>query len=394
MVSAHASPLSRAADPHIAGLSAELCRRGHEVTVYHRRDDPSLPERVRADAGYDVVHVPAGPRTRLADEDVLPHMGDFTSFLLHEWGESPPDVVHGHRWMSGLVSVLGGRRIRVPVVQTFHSLALGETRRSAAGTGPAERGKIEALVGKEATHVVATSAGEAFTLVKAGVARSRISIVGSGVDLSLFTPEGSRARRGRPYRVVLARPLPAHHTLDAIFTAVSRVDAAELVVTRVPESGRADDPCFATLRARAEEFGVGSKVVFAGTVVRDAVPALLRSADAVVCAPAYDPSGVVALEAMACGVPVVAISAGELADVVVDGVTGLLVPPDDPEALARALHRLLLNSTLREGFAMASRDRVTVRYSWRRVAREVLKVYERAGAGAAKTAAMAPDPLR
>lgn len=108
--------------------------------------------------------------------------------------------------------------------------------------------------------------------------------------------------------------------------------------------------------------------------------ALVRSADAVVCAPLYEPSGAVAIEAMACGVPVVATAVGALADVVVNGVTGLLVPPGEPDSLSRALRSLLLDDTLRNEFAVAGRDRVAARYSWSRVAEDVLRVYARAGA--------------
>ncbi|MCP2241753.1 glycosyltransferase [Lentzea aerocolonigenes] len=386
MVSAHASPLGQDLDSHVTGLAAALGRHGHDVTIYHRRDDADLPVRVRADHGYDVVHVSAGPPTRLDDDQALPHMGDFASFLLREWAVSQPDVVHGHRWMSGLVSVLGGRRVRVPVVQTFHSLAVsGKQHR-----GAVERGKIEALVAKEAAHVVATSSSEAFALAAAGVDRRKISVVTSGVDLDAFTPDGPPAHRDQKYRVVVAEPLPSHRSIDAMFTALSRVDGAELVIIGLP----GDSPATAELRARAEKIGVAPRVVFVGSVAHEAVPALLRSADAVVCAPAHEPSGAVALEAMACGIPVLATAIGELADVVVDGVTGLLVTPEDSDGLARALHRLLLDDTLRQEFSMASLDRVDARYSWNQVALEVLRVYERAGVPAAKTTDLSVDPVR
>jgi glycosyltransferase involved in cell wall biosynthesis len=374
MVSAHSSPLDRAAHPHgtqVAGLAAALCRHGHDVTVYSRWDSDA-PGRLRTDQGYKVVHVPAGPRTRLDEAHALPHMGDFTSFVMHEWAVSQPDVVHGHRWMSGLVSVLGGRRIRVPVVQTFDSLA------PAGDTGQAERGRIEVLIAKEAAHVAVAGPTEAFALSRAGVGRTKISVVPSGVDVDAFTPEGARARRDRRHRVVAAGPLPPNEIIEGILAALSRVDGAELVIA---------DAVPARVRARAEQLGVA---VTAGAVV----PALLRSADAVVCAPAHEPSGAAALEAMACGVPVVATAAGGLQDVVVHGVTGLLVPPDDAEGLARALYTLLLDDTLRQEFAVASRDRVTARYAWSQVALEVLRVYGRAGLAAAKTPVMSTDPVQ
>ncbi|USX54767.1 glycosyltransferase [Lentzea sp. HUAS12] len=372
MVSVHGGPLADASGPQedtpVTGLSAALARQGHEVTVYHRRDRPDAPERIRTDRGVEVVLVPAGPLEPFADEHVLPHIGDFTSFILQDWASSPPDVVHGHRWMSGMVSVLGGRRAGVPVVQTFHSLAAAEQRDCPVDTASDERRRIEVLVGREAAHVTAGSAGEAFELARTGVKRTKISVVPGGVDVAAFTPEGPRAPRDRPFRVVT--PLHRRHT-GAVVTALSRIDGAELVVSGLPAQG---DPVVEKLRERGRQ--AGTKVVFARAVT----PELLRSADAVVCASSYEPSGALALEAMACGVPVVASAVDALADVVVDGVTGLLVPAGEQEGLARALRSLLLNDTLRDEFSVAGHDRVMARYSWDHVAADFLRVYERAGA--------------
>ncbi|MGW4213523.1 glycosyltransferase [Lentzea sp. NPDC004789] len=381
MVFAHAGSLGVAWRSHIAGLSSALGRHGHDVTVYTRRDDPDVPGRVRTDPGYEVVHVPAGPAVPLADADCLPHTGAFISFLLEEWASSPPDVVHGHGWMSGMVSVLGGRRARVPVVQTFHSLAAVERHHRVSDTGPEERGRIELLVGKEAAHVAAVSSDEMAELIKAGVDRTKISVVPEGVDIDRLTPEGPQAGRGQLYRVLTTAPLLRYRDVEAVITAFSSLDEAELVIAGGTESGRLHDgPELVKLRDHAEHLGVGDRVVFAGAVADSAKPALLRSADVVICAPSYEPSGAVAIEAMACGVPVVATAVGALADVVVNGVTGLLVPPGEPDGLSRALRSLVLDDTLRNEFAVAGRDRVTARYSWSRVAEDVLRVYARAGA--------------
>ncbi|GHH40616.1 glycosyltransferase [Lentzea cavernae] len=389
MVSADGSPLDEAAGPHgayVDGLSAALCRDGHEVAVYTRRDHRGAPARVRTDRGYELVHVPAGPAERLADEDALPHIGAFTSSLLREWATSPPDVVHGHRWVSGMVSVLGGRRISVPVVQTFHSLAAAEQRHcTTRGTGPEQRRKLEVLVGREVAHVAAGSSSEAFELLNAGVHRSAISVVPSGVDIDAFTPDGPEARRGRPHRVVLTGTQLTPRHVDAVISALFRVDGAELVVAGLPLGRPGGDPA----AAKARDVDAGPRVAFTGPVARSAMPALLRSADVVVCASSYEPSSAIALEAMACGVPVVATAVDALADVVVDGVTGLLVPPGEQVALSRALRSLLLNDTLRNEFAVAGRDRVTARYSWDRVAADFLRLYEQAGARTAGAA----DPV-
>jgi glycosyltransferase involved in cell wall biosynthesis len=114
-------------------------------------------------------------------------------------------------------------------------------------------------------------------------------------------------------------------------------------------------------------------------VDRTGLPALLRSADVVVCTPWYEPFGVVPLEAMGCGMPVVASAVGGLTDTIVDGITGRLVPPRKPRALAGTLHHLLGHASLREQYGAAGRDRAWARYGWDRVAAETVRVYEQAG---------------
>jgi glycosyltransferase involved in cell wall biosynthesis len=148
------------------------------------------------------------------------------------------------------------------------------------------------------------------------------------------------------------------------------------------------DPEVARLRRVATERGVADRVVFAGRVGRDAMPALFRSADVVVAVPWYEPFGIVPLEAMACGVPVVASEVGGLQDTVCEGSTGELVPPRRPDVLAHRLRQLLADPIRREGYGLAGVDRARVRYSWDRVAKDTEHVYAGvlARAGAAEGA--------
>lgn len=389
MVSEHASPLAVLGDVdaggqnlYVAELSATLCRHGHEVVVYTRRDHPRSSARVRTDQGYDVVHVPAGPATRLAKDELLPHMGEFAHFLAARWSDDTPDVVHAHFWMSGLAAVHGARPMNVPVVQTYHALGIVKRRHQAADdTSPPERVGVERLIGRRVAAIAATCSDEVSELIRMGLARSRMSIVPCGVDLAMFTPEGPRAERGRPRRIVTVGRFVRRKGFDDVIAALSKLDDTELVIAGGPAGGRLrDDPEAKRLRALATDAGVADRVVFTGQVSRSDMPALLRSADAVVCAPWYEPFGIVPLEAMACGVPVVATAVGGLTDTVVDGVTGVHVPPRDPAALARALHALLADATQRQEFGIAGQDRVAARYSWDRVAADMLRVYQRARA--------------
>ncbi|QQQ78570.1 glycosyltransferase [Saccharothrix sp. 6-C] len=388
MVSEHAGPLAALGgvdaggqNVHVAALSEALSALGHDVVVHTRRDDPGLPERVRTEQGYDVVHVPAGPAHPVPKDELLPHMGDFARFLEQQWQEERPDVVHAHFWMSGLASVLAARKVGVPVVQTYHALGTVKRRHQGADdTSPPQRIGIERMIGREADRIAATCDDEVVELMRMGVRRSRISVVPCGVDPTRFRPEGPALRRRLPHRVVSVGRLVPRKGFQDLITALRSLPDTELVIAGGPVDVESD-PEARRLAAHAERLGVRHRLCLAGQVSRDAMPALLRSADAVACVPWYEPFGIVPLEAMACGVPVVASAVGGLIDTVVDGVTGVLVPPRDPSALARALHSLLADQARREACGLAGLDRVGVRYTWSRIAEDTERVYARVTAG-------------
>lgn len=326
---------------HVAELCAALSSAGHEVTAYTRREDPAP---VATGANYDVAHVPSGPARPVAEDDLVAHLGSFAEFLTRQWRTRPPDVVHAHHWTSGLVSVIGAHRLGVPVVMSYHGL--GEPEMD-------QRCRTEALLAREAAWFTATSAAEAEELCQMGVRRSQLSVVPSGVDSAFFTPDGPvEVQDGRARVVVTGELAPSGHSA-AVGAVLSTVDHVEMMS--------------------------------ANDVARENRPAVLRSADVAVCAPTEERYGIAVLEAMACGLPVVATAVGALSDIVLPGVTGQLVGPHDSRRLARSLKSLLDDETRREQFGMAARDRVSGRYSRLRLANETLAVYRRAAGDRALT---------
>jgi glycosyltransferase involved in cell wall biosynthesis len=400
MVSEHASPLAAIGgvdaggqNVHVAALSAALTRRGHDVTVYTRRDDADLPENVPTDDGYRVTHVPAGPPKVLAKDELLPYMGDFAQFLDARWRRHRPDVAHAHFWMSGIATQLAAKHTRVPTVQTFH--ALGVVKRRYQGpldTSPEARLQLEALVAKGADWVAATCTDEVFELIRIGRSRSRISVVPCGVDADRFSPVGNCAGRTGRKRIVSVGRLVPRKGFDVMIQALPKIRDAELVIVGGPrESELHTDPEACRLRALAARLGVAERVHLTGAVAHDDMPAWFRSADVVACTPWYEPFGIVPLEAMACGVPVIASAVGGMLDTVVDEVTGRLVPPQDPDACAEAANQILYEPFLARGLGGAGRDRARSRYSWDRIAADTARIYDRLTAARLQTAGRSPQ---
>jgi len=388
MISEHASPLAEPGDGttsgqniHVAELSAALTARGHEVRVYTRGSAPGLPERVAAPAGYMVVHVPAGPAAPVARDALLPYMKDFGHWLARTWQEDGwrPDVVHAHFWMSGVAAVIARRQVDLPIVQTYHVLGTVKRRHhGAADPSPAERIGYERALGHAVDQVVAQCRDEIAGLRRMGVPMDKISLVPSGVDTERFCPTGPATARvpGR-HRVLAVGRLIARKGFQELVRALRAVPDAECVVIGGPPADRLDaHPLARELRELAVTCGVSERLKLVGAVPPAAMPAWYRSADVFAAAPWYEPFGLAPLEAMACGVPVVATAVGGLTDTVVDGVTGLLVPPRDPRALGTTMRKLLRDRQRRFAYGVAAVDRAREGYSWNRTVARLTEVYQ------------------
>jgi len=384
MVSEHANPMAalRGADAggqnvHVAALSAALAELGHRVTVYTRRDSPDAPETTRLCKGVTVSLVDAGPAEPVPKDELLPYMRAFGDRLADRFMMRRPSVVHAHFWMSGIAALRGAQPAGVPVVQTYH--ALGAVKRRHLGAddpSPAGRIASEVALGRGVDRIIATCSDEVFELMRMGLERERISVVPCGVDTTHFVADGPAVPRSRRLRLLVVSRLVERKGIDLVVRALVDLPDVELSIAGGPGDGPLEaDPEIRRLMAVADEAGVRDRVRFLGSVERPALPALMRGADAVVCTPWYEPFGIVPLEAMACGVPVVASAVGGLRDTVVDGVNGLLVPPRDVAALTAALRRLSEHPDLAREMGRAGARRARLRYAWPRVAQETAEIY-------------------
>ncbi|HJR40144.1 MAG TPA: glycosyltransferase [Nocardioidaceae bacterium] len=382
LVSEHANPLAAVGgvdaggqNVHVAALAGGLAERGHDVTVFTRRDSTSAPVQITAPDGYVVEHVPAGPATDVPKDELLRYMPAFAEYLSERWRAEPFDVVHAHFWMSGVASVEAARRTGTPVLQTFH--ALGTVKRRYQGrrdTSPPARIGLERRLCRTVDRVIATCSDEVEELRALGLPPDRASIIPCGVDVDTFHPQ-PRTNGGPPRLLVIGR-LVERKGVGNVIEALARLPGVHLDIAGGPSpDALSADPEVSRLRALADELGVSERVHFLGSVARPDVPALMCAADVVVAVPWYEPFGIVPVEAMACGRPVVGSAVGGLLDTVVPGVTGELVPPRRPDLVAAAVRDLLADPARRAAYGRAGQARAAETYQWRQVAADTEDVY-------------------
>jgi D-inositol-3-phosphate glycosyltransferase len=391
LVAQHATPLHPRAgsgpdsdDIGLSELTRRLASHGHQVTVFAQKDQPDLPDLTELHDGVRVKHIAAGPvpaHGQRDDASLLEQVPAFSGPLRSSWECERPDVVHALRWTSGLAALAAARDLDIPVVQEFSSLGVTERRDrvKADSAAAAARIRLEPAIGRSAAAVVATYSAEASDLASLGVHRSSIRVVPWGVDTGTFTPEGPAAKRdGRP-RLLTAADLNEQAPLETLLRALTKVPGAELLIVGGPDRAELpSDGAYAKLARFAGMLDISDRVIFTGRVEHAAMPALLRSADLVVSTCQYEPSGTTSLQAMACGTPVIAPPVGGHVDAVVDGTTGILIPPGRPALLAQRIRQLLAHPMLIEAYGVAAADRARSRYSWDRIAGETLAVYDKA----------------
>ena len=390
LVAQHATPLRPRTgsgpdsdDVGLSELTRKLAAHGHQVTVFAQKHQPDLPDQAELHDGVRVTHINAGPVPADGDRDdasLLERIPAFSGPLRSSWERERPDVVHALRWTSGLAALAAVRDLDIPVVQEFSSLGVTERRdRVKADGAAAARIRLEPAIGRSAAAVVATYSAEASDLANLGVHRSVIRVVPWGVDTDTFTPEGPVAKRnGRP-RLLTAADLNERAPLETLLRALTKVPGAELLIVGGPDRAELPkDSAYVGLARFAGALDISDRVTFTGRVEHSAMPALLRSADLVVSTCQYEPSGTTSLQAMACGTPVIAPPVGGHVDAVIDGTTGILIPPGRPALLAQRIRQLLAHPMLIEAYGVAAADRAKSRYSWDRIAGETLAVYDKA----------------
>ena len=395
-LSVHTSPLEQPGTGDAGGMNVyivevakRLARHGVEVEIFTRATSSDLPPVVEMVPGVHVRHVSAGPFEGLSKEELPSQLCAFTNGVLRAEAAHPPgryDLIHSHYWLSGQVGWLARERWGVAHVHTAHTLAKVKNRLIAAGDRPEPKARVigEEQVIAESDRLIANTRCEARDLVHHYDADpARIAVVPPGVDLDRFRPgrarSEDRARLGLPPGRIVAfvgriQPLKAPDVLISALASLRGTDIS-LVVCGGPSGSGLDRPT--ALIELATSLGVRDRVLFLPPQTGDDLAALYRAAD-LVAVPSYNESfGLVALEAQACGTPVVAAAVGGLVTAVRDGVSGVLVDGHDPREWARVLDTLLA-APRRRAELSAGAVAHAARFSWDRTAEGLLRVYREA----------------
>jgi D-inositol-3-phosphate glycosyltransferase len=383
---------------HVLGVARTIARRGHDVRVY----TSSVPTATVADT-HGLVGIAPPPAARTDPDDVPGSSRAFGSWLADEWSRGwCPDIVHGHFYTNGLAGLLAARTVGIPFVQTFHQFDRAASRDPGARSvriestaadpanplGPGNRRGYERLLGVQADAVVATWADEIADLVGLRVPRRAIMVVPEPVDTALYRPAqqsrsfirpGHDAVASGPVKVVSIGPLDGGYGHADVVRALPLAPGADLLIiggrpkAKLPTDSGAD-----ALMRLAERCGVAGRVELAGALADADVVRAFQQADLLVSAPARGVPCTSILEAMACGLPVIAYARRHIGDLVVDGITGDIVRPMDVQALGVALRRLVNQPFRRVQYATAAVDRIGRMFTLSRAAEMMLDAYGRA----------------
>ena len=353
-----------------------LAAAGHTVDIVTRRSSATLPDAVVLAPRLTLRFLEAGPAQPISKGA---HEAVIDEFRVRLAALGDYDVIHSHHWFSGMAALPLAKGRGIPHVQSFHSIAADPSTPLSAGERPESPGRMrgEAWLARESDALVAISNAEADTIeTRLGGSPERIFVVSPGVDALLFHPApGIRTAEAGPGYAIVATRLQPLKGLDLAVEAIAAVPAAlrpELIIAG--DASGDFDGYIDGLRELADRNGIADTVRFLGPQSRADLAALFRDARVVLIPSHSETFGLVALEAAASGVPVVASASGGLREAVLDGDTGIVLGSRDPQAWGAALTTLLGDPDLARRLSVHARARAE-RLDWPRSARGLLDVY-------------------
>ena len=397
----HTSPLEQAGTGDAGGMNIyvvenaiKMAAAGVEVDIFTRATDVNHSRVVEIAPGVRVRHIEAGPYKGLSKEELPSQLGALTHGMMDILSTLPKDyykILHSHYWISGQLGWMVSEQTHIPLVHTMHTMAKVKNLNLAEGESaePLTRAIGEEQIVKNAAALIANTDAEAASLVSLyGACPDNVFVVTPGVDLQRFTPgTGKAAARAKlniapdAYVLTFVGRIQPHKGPEVLVRAVAemvshsphlRAKLALVIIGGASGSGSSEPD---RLKALAKFLGIEDIIHFMPPVSRDVLPDWYRAAD-LVCVPSYSESfGLVALEAQACGTPVVATAVGGLRTAVADGISGSLVDGHDPRAWSAVISRLLADPARRITLSLGAMKHAS-NFGWDLAARRTLDVYD------------------
>jgi D-inositol-3-phosphate glycosyltransferase len=385
ILSLHTSPLAQPGtgdgggmNVYVRELVGALAQAGVQCRAYTRRWADDLPERVQVEPGFEVIHVPAGP-TDQTKEELSQHVREYSEWVARDirgWGAN---AIHANYWLSGVAGLQLKQMLDLPLITTFHTLA--RVKAESGDPEPESRARAEAAVMACADVVLANCLAEADQLEEFyGAARERIEVVPPGVDQAFFSPgsqAGARSAIGagdNPLLLFVGRiqPLKGLDVAIGALAASEHTDAQLWVIGGA--SGAQGEYELARVNTLIEDLGVGDRVRFVAPQPHHLLSTFYRAADISLVPSRSESFGLVALEASACGTPVIASAVGGLMTLVDSGVTGFLMDERDPERWAAHVDLLLDDPLLARRMSISAAARART-YTWSTSAGRLRRIY-------------------
>ena len=409
MLMVHTCPLEQAGigdaggmNIYVAESAARIAAQGVEVDIFTRRDHLDLPAIVELSPGVNVHHLDAGHDLHLTKEQVPAHFPELTAELTKALsGKKSYDLIHSHYWLSGKVAMPVAKELKLPLVHTMHTVARVKNLNLAEGEVPEPMIRVqgETQIVAAADALTANTDAEAASLVSLyGASPDIVRVVTPGVDLYNFTPGAGRAAARRVIGIdvnaqviTFVGRIQAHKGPELLIRATAEILShspqlsAKLQVYIVGGASGGNSNEVERLKELVSWLNISDVISFSPPVPRAELANWYRAAD-LICVPSYSESfGLVALEAQACGTPVVATAIGGLRTAVADGISGVLVDGHDPRAWSSVLARLLQEPQRRVLLSIGALEHAS-HFGWDGTARGTLDVYDQVISEAAHAA--------
>jgi D-inositol-3-phosphate glycosyltransferase len=395
----HTSPLDQAGTGDAGGMNIyvveaaqNMAAQGVKVDIFTRRTNSEIADVVDVAPGVRVIQLNVGPVTGVTKEQLPKMIPDLSAAFKETLSKENYDVIHSHYWISGKVAMPVSKELKIPLVHTMHTMARVKNLNLAEGETPEPMIRVqgETQIVAAADALVANTDAEAASLVSLYEAcPDNVSVVSPGVNLKVFTPGAGRATAREivgldkdAHIITFVGRIQPHKGPEVLIRSIAELVShsphlrTKLIVNIIGGASGANQSEVERLKELTTWLGIDDVVRFAPPVLREELPNWYRASD-LVCVPSYSESfGLVALEAQACGTPVVATAVGGLRTAVADGISGVLVDGHDPRAWSSVLGRLLQEPQRRVLLSMGAVEHAS-HFGWDATSRGTLDIYDR-----------------